>query len=181
MTTTLAEAIRVLHDRASHDHAVAETVLWLAEDVAGPDDPSAEPPPGLVAMARRVNERRQQRRLEALRARALDTAQVVHLVTSINDRKGVDRRRRRGRLLGWRVGRRTLHPEWQFDRRIGETRLGLERVLTALREAAPDPLAADALMTAPREDLEGGTLADLFVAGRIETVVRLILASGDQS
>jgi hypothetical protein len=64
---------------------------------------------------------------------------------------------------------------------LGDTRPGLERVLAALREVAPDPLAADVLMTTPREDLEGGTLADLFAAGRIETVVRLILASGDQS
>jgi len=181
MTTTLAEAIRVLHNRASHDASVAETVVWLAEDLAGPDDPFAEPPPGLLATARRVNERRQRRRLEDLQDRALDTAQVVHLVTSINDRKGVDRRRRRGRLLGWRVGRQTLHPEWQFDRRLGDTRPGLERVLTALREVAPDPLAADALMTVPRQDLDGGTLADLFAAGRIETVVRLIVACGDQS
>jgi hypothetical protein len=181
MTTTLAEAIRVLHDRASHDDFVAEAVVLLAEDIAEPDDPFAEPPPGLLATARRVNERRRRRRLEALQARALDTGQVVQLVTSINDRKGVDRRRRRGRLLGWRVGRETLHPEWQFDRRLGDTRPGLERVLTALGEVMPDPVAADALMTAPREDLEGGTLADVFAAGRIETVVRLILASGDQS
>jgi hypothetical protein len=181
MTTTLAEAIRTLYDRARHDDFVAEAVVLLAEDLAEPDDPFEEPPPGLLGTARRVNERRQRRRLEAVRSRALDTAQVVNLVTSINDRKGADRRRQRGRLLGWRVGRQTLHPEWQFDRRLGDTRPGLERVLAALREVAPDPLAADVLMTTPREDLEGGTLADLFAAGRIETVVRLILASGDQS
>jgi hypothetical protein len=111
----------------------------------------------------------------------MDTLQVVDLIASINDRKGVDRRRRRGRLLGWRAGRRTLHPGWQFDRRRGDTRPGLERILAALAEVAPDPSAANTLMTSPREDLDGKTLADLFTAGRIETVVRLILASGDQS
>lgn len=181
MMTTLTEAIRVLHDRARQDDFVAETVVLLAEDLADPDSPFDQPPPVLLATARRVNERRQRRRLEDLRARALDTGQVVRLVTSINDRKGVDRRRQRGRLLGWRAGRATLHPEWQFDRRLGDTRPGLERLLAALREVAPDPLAADALMIAPRADLDGGNLADLFAAGRLETVVRLVLGSGDQS
>jgi hypothetical protein len=181
VTTTLAEAIRVLHERARKDDLVAETVVLLAQDLAEPVNPFGEPPPGLLAMAQRVNERRQRRRSEAFRGRSLDSGQVVHLVTSINDRRGVDRRRQRGRLLGWRVGRKTLHPEWQFDRRLRDTRPGLDRLLTALREVAPDPLAADALMTVPREDLDGGTLADLFAAGRLDTVIRLVLASGDQS
>ena len=105
----------------------------------------------------------------------------MDLVRSISDRKGVDRRRRRGQLLGWRAGSRTLHPAWQFDPRRGETRSGLPAVLDALSEVAPDPEAADALMTAAREDLGGRTLADLLAAGRVETVVRLVRAAGDQS
>ena len=181
MTTTLNEAIRVLHNRARHDESVADTVVLLAEELAEPESPFDTPPPLLLATARRVNERRQHRRLEDLRDRALDTRQVIELVTSINDRKGVDRRRQRGRLLGWRVGRATLHPEWQFDRRLGDTRPGLDRLLAALRAVAPDPVAADALMTSSRQDLDGGTLGDLFAAGRLDTVVRLVLASGDQS
>ena len=181
MTTTLTEAIRTLHDRARRDEALADTVVLLAEELAEPESPFDAPPPLLLATARRVNERRQRRRLEDLQDRALDTGQVVRLVTSINDRKGVDRRRRRGRLLGWRVGRKTLHPEWQFDRRLGDTRPGLDRLLAALRAVAPDPLAADALMTTPRQDLDGGTLAELFAAGRLDTAVRLVRASGDQS
>jgi hypothetical protein len=36
-------------------------------------------------------------------------------------------------------------------------------------------------MTTPRADLDDGTLADLLARGQIETVVRLILAAGDQS
>jgi hypothetical protein len=54
-------------------------------------------------------------------------------------------------------------------------------VLTALSEAAPDPQAADALMRARREDLDGRTLADLLAAGQDETVVRLLRAARDQS
>jgi len=181
MATTLDEAIRVLHKRAESDSALAETVRLLAEDDVGPDEPFADPGEAVRKAARVVNERRQRRHRMTLHQRTLDTAEVVELIDSIQDRKGVDRRRRRGSLMGWRTGRRTLHPSWQFDRRRGDTRPGLERVLTALAAVAPDPFAADALMTTPRADLDGETLADLFARGRIETVVRLILAAGDQS
>ena len=76
---------------------------------------------------------------------------------------------------------RTLHPAWQFDARRGDTRPGLQAVLAALSEVAPDPHAADALMRARREDLDGRTLADLLAAGQDETVVRLLRAAQDQS
>jgi hypothetical protein len=181
MATTLAEAIQVLHKQAQNDPALADTVRWLAEDVGGPDRPFSDPGPAVRHAARLVNEGRRRERRTTLHDRTLDTAEVVEILGSIRDRKGVDRRRRRGQLMGWRSGRRTLHPEWQFDRLRGDTRAGLEQVLEALREVTPDPVVADALMTTPREDLHGGTLADLLARGRIETVVRLILASGDQS
>ena len=131
--------------------------------------------------ARQVNRRRLADRRQARTAAALDTAAVVALVESINDRKGVDRRRHRGQLLGWRVGNRVVHPRWQFDPRRGDTRAGLPAVLTALREVRAAPEAMDELMRAPREDLDGRTLADLFGAGQVETVVALIRAAGDQS
>ena len=181
MATTLAEAIRVLRKNAEKDAALAETIRLLAEDGDGPDEPFADPGPAVRSVARLVNERRQGENRAALLNRAIDTAGVIELIESIQDRKGVDRRRRRGTLMGWRAGRRTLHPEWQFDRRRGDTRPGLERVLAAFREVALDPIGADALMATPRDDLDGGTLADLFARGQIETVVRLILAAGDQS
>ena len=181
MATTLAEAIRALHKHAENDSALAETIQLLAAEADGPDDPFADPSLAVRDAARLVNERRQRERRAALLHRTIDTAEVIEVIESIHDRKGVDRRRRRGYLLGWRAGRRTLHPDWQFDRRRGDTRQELGRVLAALGEVAPDPLVADTLMTTPRSDLDGGTLADLFARGQIETVVRLILASGDQS
>ncbi|HSS10898.1 MAG TPA: hypothetical protein VLL25_13500 [Acidimicrobiales bacterium] len=181
MTAAVAHAIQVLAERAGDDEALAEAVVFLAEDNGGPEDPFANPGRGVLSAARVVNEHRQRvRRSESFR-RALDTAQVVELIGSISDRKGVDRRRRRGQLLGWRSGARTLHPAWQFDRRRGETRSGLGLVLAALAEVCDDPQVADALMSTPRDDLDGLTLADLLAAGRVETVVRLILAAGDQS
>ena len=43
------------------------------------------------------------------------------------------------------------------------------------------PQAADELMRAPREDLHGRNLADLFATGKVQTVIRLILSAADQS
>src|SRR5213080_998249 len=134
--------------------------------------------PATVANAIKVLEERSS---EEAASAALATPQVVDLLRSISDRKGVDRRRRRGQLLGWRAGARTLHPAWQFDARRGDTRTGLPAVLEALSEVTPDPQVADALMRAPREDLDGRTLADLLAAGQIETVLRLVRAAQDQS
>ena len=176
---SVARAIRVLEERAAFDLELAEAVVFLAGDADGPEDPFGRPAAGVVAAARAVNERRLRQRREGLDG--LDTAEVVGLIGSISDRKGVDRRRRRGQLLGWRVGTRTLHPAWQFDRRLGDTRPGLTRVLAALAEVTSDAQTADALMTAPRDDLDGRTLADLFAAGRLETALRLIRMAGDQS
>lgn len=181
MALSVADAVRVLGERASDDPGLAETLRYLADAVTGPDDPFGRPPEAVLAAARGVNERRQVERAHARRADALDTAAVVEAISSVNDRRGVDRRRRRGQLLGWPSGTQTLHPAWQFDPSRGDTRPGLARVIAALREATPDAQAADELMRAPREDLDHRSLADLFAAGQVQTVIRLVLASADES
>jgi hypothetical protein len=181
VSMTLTDAFRVLEEQSSDDQALAEALVFLAEDPEGPSDPFTPVSEGVAAAARLVNARRLAERRDVATSGALDTGRVVALMRSINDRKGVDRRRHRGQLLGWRSGARTLHPDWQFDRRRGDTRPGLSLVLAALSEATPDPEAADALMRAPRDELDGRTLADLFSAGRVETVVRLIRAAAEQS
>jgi hypothetical protein len=184
MPATVAHAIKVLEERSSQDAALAEAVVFLAAEAAGaegPDRPFDRPAGNVLQAATLVNERRQRERREEAASAALPTAQVVELLASIGDRKGVDRRRRRGQLLGWRAGGRTLHPAWQFDPRRGDTRPGLSTVLEALSEVTPDPQAADALMRAPREDVDGRSLADLLAAGDIESVLRLVRAARDQS
>jgi predicted NAD/FAD-dependent oxidoreductase len=103
------------------------------------------------------------------------------VVGSISDRKGVDRRRQRGRLLAVKDGSVLRHPSWQFDQDRGDSRQGLDQVLIALRAVAPAPEPADALMTTSRPDLGDRTLADLFVDGEVALVVRLIQLAGDQS
>jgi hypothetical protein len=180
MTTTVAHAIKLLELKTADDPALAEAVVFMAEDAEGPDDPFEGVSSGVLGAARIVNRRRsEQRRLDAARA-ALDTTEVVAVLRSVNDRKGVDRRRRRGQLLSWKEGARAYHPVWQFDRRRGETRPGLHLLLAALAEVTSDPEAMDALMRSPRDDLGGRTLADLFAAGRLETVLRLVRASAEQ-
>ncbi|SRR5579883_1238423 len=181
MASALAQAIKVLEKRSSEDAALAEAVVFLARESEGPTDPFGPVPAGARSAARAVNERRELDRREAAASSVLDTASVVALVRSIRDRKGVDRRRHRGQLLGWRSGARTLHPDWQFDARRGDTRPGLVAVLGALREVTRDAETADALMRAPRDDLDGRSLASLFAAGHVRTVVRLIHASAEQS
>ncbi|MGH9029313.1 MAG: hypothetical protein ACRDV4_06835 [Acidimicrobiales bacterium] len=178
---TLAHAFKILEDQTSEDPTLAEAVVFLAEGSGGPADPFAAASESVKDAARLVNERRLAERRKSTEVSALDTTQVVALVRSINDRKGVDRRRRRGQLLGWRSGARTLHPNWQFDHRRGDTRPGLVRVLRVLAEVTSDPEAADALMRAQRDDLDRQSLAELFAAGRVETVLQLLRSSVEQS
>ena len=103
------------------------------------------------------------------------------LIESISDRKGVDRRRSRGQLLGVKDSNVLRHPLWQFDLDLGETVPGLPQLLAALTEATPNAAAADALMTTERADLDGRTLAELFREGRVDLVVQLVAMAGDQS
>jgi hypothetical protein len=181
MAISVAAAVKVLSERAHEDPELADTLRYLAQRDAGPGDPFGTPAPTVRAAARRINRSRQADRLSTRRLDTLDTAGVVRLVASLQDRRGVDRRRRRGQLLGWTSGARTLHPIWQFDPARGETRPGLAAVIAALGQVTLDPQGADELMRAPREDLKGRNLADLFATGRVQTVVRMILASADQS
>jgi hypothetical protein len=174
-------AVKLISERVDDDPDLADTLRYLAEEDLGPTDPFEVPPKAVLGAARKVNQARQADRLQARREDALETAEVVRLVASLQDRRGVDRRRRRGQLLGWPSGARTLHPAWQFDRARGETRPGLAAVIATLGQVVSDSQAADELMRASRHDLDGRSLADLFATGRVQTVVRLILASADQS
>lgn len=177
---TLTAVLARLRERAETDPSLVETLQHLAhaDPVA---DPFATPNDGVVALARPLNQQRQEDRLTALRARSLTTGQVVELLTSISDRKGVDRRRARGALLGIRAGNQMLHPTWQFDRRHRDTRTGLRRVLAVLTEVAADPIDADAIATTPRAEADGASVADLLADGRIDAAVALALLAGDQS
>lgn len=179
-TTTVDEALDRLRIKARENPDLAEALEFLAEGNAD-GDPFAQVDDAVMVGVRTINRRRQVHRRAELAGRALTTSQVVALIASISDRKAVDRRRRRGRLLGAKEGRTVLHPIWQFDPDRSETRDDLDRVLAALGEVTADPWTADTTMTTPRADLDGRSLADLFAGGETDLALRLIRLAGDQS
>lgn len=176
---TLESVIEQLRSRAEANPAFADTLEHLVTDDVV--DPFARVDDQVRAIARLVNRRRQVSRAEELRVRALTTAEVVDLLPSVSDRKGVDRRRHRGTLLGLKVGNQTLHPVWQFDRRRRDVHEGLERVLAALREVAVDDVDVDAVAVAEWADLGGRSIADLLAAGDVDLAVQIAMLAGDQS
>lgn len=176
---TLTAVLDHLRERAESDPSLVETLQHLV-DAEPVSDPFAAPADDVAELARTVNRQRQADRASELRARCLTTGQVVELIPSISDRKGVDRRRARGALLGIRVGNQMLHPTWQFDRRRRDTLPALGRVLSALSEVAGDPIDADAIATTPRAEADGASVADLLAAGHIDAG-RARALRGDQS
>lgn len=166
--------------RVEREPGLLDTLEYLAESTD--NDPFATPPAAVRQLAREVNRRRQADRAEQLRQRSLTTAEVVELVPSISDRKGVDRRRRRGTLLGISgIDREIVHPRWQFDQRRRDTYPGLPQVLAALSAVAADPMDADAIATAGRHESHGRSIADLLAAGDVDAAIKLAHLSGDQS
>lgn len=179
MTDVVDVALGRLRDRAAVDPEFADAVVWMADDVV--DDPFASPPDAVVGLARSVNRRRQSARDHDFRHGAYTTREVVELLASVNDRKGVDRRRRRNTLLGIRSGADTLHPAWQFDRRRREVWPGLSDVLEALRSVAADGVDVDAIATAEGASVDGRSIAQLLADGEVDAAVRAAHLAGDQS
>lgn len=182
MTTaaTIDHTLERLRRQAGERSELVEALEFLA-DAGSTGDPFGALDAGVRDAVLAIDRRRHRAHRGDLALRSLTTAQVVELVASISDRRGVDRRRQRGRLLGVREGTVVRHPRWQFDVEVGESREGLVEVLAALADVAASPEAADALMTASRADLAGGSLAGLFTDGEVALVVRLIRMAGDQS
>jgi hypothetical protein len=181
-TAAMGAVLEKLAHHAEQDEAFAEALAFLAKTHLDPDDdPFGRPSDEVLAVARRMNDRRLDARRQALVDAALTTPQVVELIPSMSDRRAVDRRRHRGTLLGIKVGNTIYHPAWQFDRRAGETRPGLPQVLSALEEVTADAMAAHQLMTTPHAQLDGRSLAEVFADGDTERTVAVLRLAGDQS
>ncbi len=179
MTTTLERAIDKIKERAADDPEFADAVVQFASDKV--TDPFAPLAPAMLEVAQELNRQRQRTRADELREESLSTAQVVECLASVNDRKGVDRRRKRGTLLGIRIGRDTFHPQWQFDRRRRETWPGLADVLATLRTVTGDDLDAHAIAIAPGAAVDDRSIAQLLASGDAEAAVQAARLAGDQS
>lgn len=175
----LDRVIYQLRARAEADPGFADALQHLAD--ASPSDPFAAVDADVRVAARIINRQRQAAGMTALRVRSLSTAEVVDLLDSVSDRRGVDRRRRRGTMLGIRDGNRTLHPAWQFDHRRRDTYYGLDRLITALRRVSADDIDIDAIATVARTELDGNSIADLLADGEVELAVQVANLAGDQS
>ena len=177
----LASVLERIRQRAERDPVFAESLSALvvpaATDPFNDDGVSGEE----RAQVRAMNQQRQAEQLERLRARSLPTPDVVELLPTVSDRKGVDRRRKRGTLLGIRHGNQVLHPRWQFDIAGRKTWDGLARVLAALRAVSEDPVVQDAVAVNPHPDAGGTSVTEVLAAGEVERAVELIGLAGDQS
>lgn len=129
-------------------------------------------------LAVRLVDERAGRDLATSQERALTTGQVTQRVAGLQDRRSVEGRRRRGKLLGLTIGRDAYHPDWQFAG--GRTRPRLADVLAALLPAAGgEPVVADIIMRAPREELDGRSLVELYAAGRTDEVLEHLRMRGE--
>lgn len=171
-----------LAGRAEADEEFADALAFLAKThLDAEDDPFASPAGEVLTVARRMNASRLDARRHALVEGCLTTSGIVDLVPTMTDRRAVDRRRHRGTLLGIKVGNTTYHPDWQFDRRAGETRNGLPQILAALRDVTADAMAAHQLMVTPQGRADGASIAEVFADGDIDNALTLIRLVGDQS
>lgn len=179
MAITLDAALDRIRVRAESDPAFADAVVGIAQGEVG--DPFDHPDQTTLDLAQGLNRRRQISRHADLRGRSLTTPQVVTLLSSVSDRKGVDRRRKRGALLGIKVGRQTFHPIWQFDQRRRGTWDGLGDVLAALAGASADAIEVHAIATASGAATDGRSIAELLAAGEVDAAVQAAVLAGDQS
>lgn len=167
----LADSVyeRVRQREREEPGLVREVLLTLVDR-----DRVVEPTREHVALALDMVDQRGQADRATWRERALSTAAVVEAVAAINDRRSVDARRRRGKLIGLRAGRETYHPDWQFV--AGAARERLDEVIELLLAAAgTDVVVADAIMREPRAELDGATLVDLYDQGRVDEILAFLV------
>lgn len=92
-------------------------------------------------------------------------------------RQAVDKRRRRGHLIGLTQGRRGYaYPAWQFEG--GRTIANLEKALDAVREH--DPWMQLAFFVNPNDHLNGKSPLELLRSEKLEPVLRAAANYGEQ-
>lgn len=143
------ELLDRLAGRARRDPAFRALLAELA------DAPSTSA--GRYQAASRLNALRLDEARDRFRAGALTTAEVQARL-GVATPQAVSQLRRRGRLVGRRVGNPTWYPAWQF----GEDGLrpDLPDVLERLGRFTTDAVAADRIMRLERPELDDHSIAD---------------------
>lgn len=152
-----------------------EQVLPTLRLLADPDALPERLEPSAVEVARRVNSRRLQERLDALRAASLTTGDVRELLGGVS-RQAVAGRVASGSLLSMEVAGRSWFPDWQFGPDGPWPRLA--EVLRVLVRDGRGVLAADALMRRPLPEEGGSSAADLMAVGRVDSALHYVAMAG---
>lgn len=96
---------------------------------------------------------------------AIEVAHLLHIT-----RQAVQKKRSTQVILGLRVANRFVYPKWQFDR-YGQVISGLAAVLKHLFSTEGNSLEVAARLNDRRPFLEGLSIKDCLLAGRVEDAV----------
>lgn len=179
MTSTRARVERLLVSDPGAETAVIAMLDWLESDRG--DDPFGDVSPEVWAAVEHVSRERDEEYRTWVERTTWTTAEVVDFLASVNDRKGVDRRRKRGQLIGFRWGSTTRHPIWQFDPVTRDVWDGLALVIDAMHEGGSDGETMHLIGSSPSYDAGDLSIGALLEAGRVDTAVAVAHLSGDQS
>lgn len=145
----------------------------------GADDPPDVP----MSTLRSMNAALRARQLDDAVAAAASAQEVVGLLASVNDRRGVQSRAARGRLLSFKAndGRSAMYPRWQFDPVAKETIPDIERWIEACATRfAGDVVAFDHFVRAEQARLGGQSIAGLLTSRRWDAAYAVAIAVRDQ-
>jgi hypothetical protein len=151
MALSSAALVAQAGDRARREPEFADVLSAL---VAAPTQ-GAGTYTRLAAQA--LNRQRIESAVEELKADALITSDVQHLL-NLGTPQAVHQLRRRKRLLGLQSGNATWFPAWQFE--TGRLRPDLPKILDHLARFTTDAIAADRVMRLVRSDLDDRSIIE---------------------
>lgn len=144
--------------------------LWTtpldSDPLAGVDEPLSLREAASAALWADTSARMNRGRLLAECVSASEAGELTH-----RSRQAVERQRREGHLLAFRIGREWRYPVWQFD--PDGPRGLLPELDTILGKLHLSPYAAALWLRTPKDELDGETPVDRLRRRDVEKVVRL--------